>query len=494
MRKGVFLLAIFVLCVVPALIAAEESFTSSDLPIVVIDTNGQGILDEPKIDAWMGIIHNGSGSRNYLTDAYNVYNGRIGIEIRGSSSQYLPKKQYAVETRDEDGEDRDVSLLRMPEESDWVLYAPYIDKTLIRNNLAYKLANDMGHYASRTQFCELVLNGDYVGIYVLMEKIKRGKNRVNISKLKSDDVSGDDLTGGYIIKLDNLSGQNIIGWFSEYESNGGYNYYQFHYPKQDDIVKEQKDYIQSYICRFEDLMADDNYNDSDKGYAAMIDVGSFIDFLILTELSRNVDGFRLSTFMYKDKDSKVGKLTMGPIWDFDLAFGNAGYCDGGSISGWQADFKYESPHQVSFWWQRLRDDPAFQNKLRTRWRFLRKNVLSKDAINQAIDDISGVTSEARVRNFKRWPELFEEYIYPTVFQGETYEEEITYLKSWIDQRIDWIDQQWQDCVRLFGDVNGDGDVNVNDAILALQTSVGRDVESTSFVCKKAAMKADEISM
>ena len=160
------------------------SFTSSNLPIVVINTHGQQIPDDYKIIADMGIIYNGEGVRNNLTDPFNNYNGKIGIEIRGSSSQMFPKKQYAVETKDANGNDLDVSLLGFPPEEDWILYAPYNDKSLIRDVLVYKLANDMGRYASRSKFCELVLNGEYMGIYVLFEKIKRDANRVNIKKME----------------------------------------------------------------------------------------------------------------------------------------------------------------------------------------------------------------------------------------------------------------------------------------------------------------------
>ncbi len=160
-----------------------QTFTSSNLPIVIINTNGFAIADEPKITADMGIIHNGVGVRNNLIDPQNNYNGKIGIEVRGSSSQMFPKKQYSIELRDGLGAGVAASLLGMPVEEDWVLFAPYNDKSLMRDVLAYKLARDMGRYAPRTRYCEVVLNGDYLGIYILMEKVKRDKNRVDIANL-----------------------------------------------------------------------------------------------------------------------------------------------------------------------------------------------------------------------------------------------------------------------------------------------------------------------
>ena len=187
----------------------QIQFTSSNLPIVIINTNGQDITSDEKITADMGIIFNGGGVRNYLTNPYNNYNGKIGIEIRGSSSQSFPKKQYAVETRDSLGEDLDVSLLGFPEESDWILFAPYNDKSLMRDVLIYKLASDMGRYASRSKYCEVVLNNEYVGVYVLLEKVKRDNDRVNIKKLEPTDITGDAITGGYIIKIDKTDGEEV---------------------------------------------------------------------------------------------------------------------------------------------------------------------------------------------------------------------------------------------------------------------------------------------
>jgi hypothetical protein len=157
------------------------NFTSSDLPIIVI-TSDSTIVDDPKVEAKMGIIDNGPGQRNALTDPFNNYNGNIGIEIRGSASQSFPKKSYGLETHDASGADADISLLGMPAGSDWILSAVYADKSLMRNVLMYNLAREAGSYASRTRYCELVINGSYRGVYAFMEKLKRGADRINISK------------------------------------------------------------------------------------------------------------------------------------------------------------------------------------------------------------------------------------------------------------------------------------------------------------------------
>ena len=201
--KNVFPFLLFILF---PFIGLAQSFTSSNLPLVVINTNGQAIVDDPKIIANMGIIWNGPGNRNSLSDPMNNYNGKIAIEIRGSSSQMFPKKGYGFETRATDLSDIDVSLLGMPEENDWVLYAPYTDKTMIRDVLTYTLDASLGHWSPRCRYVELFLNGNYQGVYVLIEKIKRNKTRVDIAKLTLTDNVGEDLTGGYIVKIDKTTG------------------------------------------------------------------------------------------------------------------------------------------------------------------------------------------------------------------------------------------------------------------------------------------------
>ena len=199
-------------------------FSFSHLPIIVVNTSGQEIPNEDKITAHMGIIDNGPGETNYLSDPYNHYDGFIGIEIRGSSTTWFPKKQFAVETRDSLGENNNISLFGMPEENDWIFNAPYTDKSLMRNVIIYKMARDAGRYASRTHYFELVINGDYKGLYVMFEKVKRDDNRVAVSKLEPDETTGDDLTGGYIIKIDKWDGEKVGGWYSEppSEQYGGF--------------------------------------------------------------------------------------------------------------------------------------------------------------------------------------------------------------------------------------------------------------------------------
>jgi hypothetical protein len=187
-------------------------FESSNLPIVVINTEGRSIPNEPKIFARMGVVHNKHG-RNSLNDPFNGYDGVIGIEKRGNAAQSYDivrgKWSYTIETRHEDGSNNNVKLLGMPKDNDWILAADFIDKTLVRNALAYHISRSLGRWAPRTRHVELVLNGRYEGVYLLVEKIKPDNNRVDIAKLDSSGISGEAVTGGYIWDVQQADGTDV---------------------------------------------------------------------------------------------------------------------------------------------------------------------------------------------------------------------------------------------------------------------------------------------
>ena len=431
---------------------SQVTLTSSNLPIIKIHTNGIEIVDEPKKLATMGIIDNGPGNRNGVDDLPNDYNGNIGIEIRGSTSQWFAKDKlsYGFEIWDENLNDTTASLLGMPIEEDWVLHGPYSDKSLMRNFLAYNMGRELGRYASRTRYCELILNNEYKGVYVLMEKIKRDKNRVDISKLNVDENDGDDLTGGYIVKLDKYDGSNSgDGWHSPYKPPG-YDkeedqtiFFQYDYPKAKNITEAQKEYIRTYVTAFEDALRNKPSSDLITGYKSFINMESFIDYAIMNEISRNVDGYRLSTFLHKDKDSQDNKLYIGPIWDYNLAFGNADYYEGSKISGWAWNMNYvpgaSGDHWlVPFWWQRFLTDKEYVNKFKDRWNELRAGPFMTSAIHHFIDSTASVLEEAQIRNFQRH-DILGDYIWPNNYVGGSYQAEISYLKTWISNRFDWLD-------------------------------------------------------
>lgn len=418
-------------------------FNSSNLPIVSINTNGQNILDNTRIVADMGVIYNGGTSRNYTSDPFNNYNGKISIEYRGSSSQGFPKKSFSLETQDALGENNNVSILDMPIENDWVLYAPYSDKSLIRNVLTYQLGESLDRYAPRTQLCELLINNEYQGVYVFTEKVKRDDNRVDIAKLTVNDTIGDDLTGGYILKIDKSTNGFGFNWDSPilppFTTNANINF-KLHYPKENQELPVQSAYIENYVTAFENSLNGPDFTDSLLGYRNFIDVSSFIDFFIMNEVTRNVDGFRLSTYFYKDKDSKGGKLSLGPLWDFNLAFGNADYCQGSLTTGWGSDFNQNcsDTYTIPFWWDKLKTDTTYINELKCRWDSLRVHQMHTDSIFLSIDSLVVQLDESQERNFMKWS-ILDSYVWPNNYVGLSYENEITYLKNWIEDRVVWMD-------------------------------------------------------
>ncbi|MFL5730992.1 MAG: CotH kinase family protein [Cytophagaceae bacterium] len=425
---------------------AQVTFTSSNLPIVLITTNGQTIADEPKVPVQMGIIDNGPNVRNFVTDSPTNYNNYAGIEFRGSSSQSFPQKSYGFVTQDNAGIPLNVSLLGMPAEHDWILYAPYDDKTLIRNIITYELSRTMGHYAARTKLCELVIDGNYQGVYVLMEKIKRDQGRVDISKLTVNDVDGDNLTGGYIFKVDKTTGNGGGGWYSNFAPAVSYFgqqiYFLYDYPKDTDITPEQQTYIQNFVNDFETALAGSSFSNPATGYRRFINTASFIDFLIINEASRNVDGYRLSTFLYKEKNTKSDQIFIGPVWDYNLAWWNADYCDGNLATGWAYNFGqscYWDGSQIPFWWKRLLQDPAFSNQLKCRWTSMRNTIMSETSLYAKIDSLTDYLAEAQVRHFQQWP-ILGQYTWPNPSPiASDYDGEIINLKTWITQRFAWLD-------------------------------------------------------
>ena len=417
------------------MIAVDVNYTESNLPIISINTYGEDIPDEPRIDAYMGIINNNSGTNN-INDPFNDYNGKITIEMRGNSSQEQEKPPYRFETVDNNGENNNVKLLGLPEENDWILYAPWSDKSLLRNVLIYSLSNEMGRYAPRSKFVELYLNNEYRGVYVLMEKIKRDKNRVAISSLDPNSNFGDNLTGGYILKFDWAeTGDNNGGFFSLIDGMR----YNYHYPKPDEISSEQENYIQSYINSYENIMNSNKYN-SEEGYSSFIDIGSFVDFIILQEISRNVDAYGLSTYIYKDKESINNKLTAGPIWDFNHGFGNCDYYKAWETVGWNISYTYNDMDQRAFWWLKLWNDDNFQEMIKDRYKLLRESTLSTNNINTLIDQYVFKLGTSVNKNFTKWP-ILGEYIWPNKQVFDTYQEEIIYLKTWINNRLTWMDSE-----------------------------------------------------
>ncbi len=413
-------------------------FTESELPIVVIKSLDNVILDEPKVKARFGIIDNGPGKPNKVTDAWNNFDGYVGIEIRGKSSQRFSKLSYGFETRDSTGEKvKNVKLLDFSKDNDFILSANYVDKSLLRNYMAYTLWGEMGNWTPHMRFVNLVMDGEYRGVYMLMEKIKRGKHRVNIDKLKKTHNAGDSITGGYIIKTDWKQGSNNEGWTSKYKPPGNdkYQFFIFHYPTGKKMTTAQKNYIQTYVDDFERSLANEE-TDPSKTYDNYIDVASWVDMLLMGELGKNVDALWLSTYYHKPRGEK---LKAGPVWDYDIAFGNFNSDYGYAPNGWHWYEYGTRSDKTPMYWFKLAEDPAFQNAMKCRWTALRRTVFDVDHITQLIDEMAAKLYKSQKMNFQVWPTLGH-YIWPNAKPYERdYEGEVRRLKEWFIMRIAWMD-------------------------------------------------------
>jgi CotH kinase protein len=440
MHKHIFVLLV---CFVNGL-SAQEPFQSK-LPILLVNTNGWLIFDEPKIPATLTIIDNGNGALNSSLDTHAVYSGNMGIELRGKTSQLMSeKKPYAFELRNKSEKKQSLPLLGMPTEHDWVLLAPYADKSLIRDIFGFSLASRFSAlgYVPRMRFVELVINDEYRGVYVLGEKIKQDEYRLAIA-----DFSKDTAINSFIIKLDKESGFLANEFFNSKvpPRNAQDNQiirFLFHHPKPENITKKQTAYIKNWMRVFEDSLQSPDFANPNGGYRKVLDINSFIDFFLMNELCRNVDGLRISTFFHKDDDHIDPRLHAGPVWDYNLAFGNADYCNGYMNEGWAFDFNKVCSKDywlVPFWWERLREDPAFRAQAAERWATLRETALSDEAIGQLVADISSqLKNGAAERNFKQW-DIMGKKIWPNYYVGKTWEEEVEQLRKWTVTRAAWID-------------------------------------------------------
>ncbi len=437
--------------------ATPFPFNSTQLPLVLIQTSGGLIPDEPKIMANMKIIRNPNGAANYTTDFPNIYNGKIGIEQRGNSSGGMPKKSYNFETRNADSSSLDVSLLDMPAENDWTLIANYSDKTLLRNYYSYRLFRKMGHWAPRMEFCEVLIDGEYQGIYLLGERIKKDVNRVDIASNNIADTAGAELTGGYIFKVDWIDGGDVT-WQSEFPAVNNTNTltYILDYPKPENVQPQQLDYIKAYVDSFELAMSSPDFSDTITGFRKYISQQSFIDYIILDEFTKNVDGYRLSTFFYKEKN---GKIKAGPPWDYDLSWGNADYMDGWYPGGWDYETQEIYTDQCPFFWSRFFEDTLFMNRLRCRWEELRQTAFNPDTIKSEIDSLAEILGGATDRNFTKWP-ILGVYVWPNPSPiPADYPGEIDKLKDWTGFRITWLDEHWTGTCDIVTAVAENGDEN-----------------------------------
>ncbi|WP_290729128.1 CotH kinase family protein [Fibrobacter sp. UBA3629] len=417
-------------------IATAAFAQTYDLPIVFIDTKNK-CLDQnvtEKIPATMSVL---DAATNNVADSAKGTHYNIGIKVRGQSSAKFPKPGYSVEIRDDKGEGMDVSMFGLPPADDWVFHGPYVDKSLMRNALAHWLFRQAGHYSPRTKHFDLYINGVYRGVYVLIEKIKRGKYRVNVSKLKETDVSGDDVTGGYIWAFDK-TGTNTGGMGTEdinkegFKTADGLNVI-MHYPKKENLQQQQQAYLKKYLEDLENLFKNGK---NGSGYENYVDMTSALDYVLHEEVTNNSDSYWCSFFLHKPKESKGGKVTLGPAWDFNLAMSNGsqpenggnnnggnngfnwnmwggGGMGGGGMgssgtTGWQIESTMKtgmSGLKIPNWLLGMWKDSHYQSELKKRWAELRSGVWHTKTMDVYLDSMKTYLTKAADRNFKRWPNL-----------------------------------------------------------------------------------------
>ena len=419
----------------------RSAYSAYNLPLVKINTYGQAIPDEPRIRGEMQIIDNGSGEVNRPFDEPNAYDGYVNIEQRGESTSGYAKKSYTLELQHEDGTNNNVSVLGLPAENDFVLYGPYGDKTFMRNVLVYKLYRAMGHWSPRTRYVEVLLNGDYRGIYVWMEKIKQDDNRVDIDKIDGTDVNYPDISGGYILRRDKTTGMEPYEYWASPVEQVYYEplVYQWYDPDYYELTENQRTYIKNYMESFDEMMSGPDFADPETGYPAWIDTQSFIDMLIVNEFSKGLDCYMFSTYFYKENDEDGGKLYAGPPWDYNISMDNVNY-------GYDQDIPfvhswvYDNWSRV-YWWARLMEDEAFEQQVFCRWEELRQGILDEDYLMLFIDQNAAYLGDAVVRNFEKYP-ILGKYIWPNNKWPNTYGEELDNLKSWILGRLAWMDGEW----------------------------------------------------
>ena len=478
-----------------------------DLPIVFVDTKGE-CLDKnvtEKIPATMRVL---DGKTNSVADSAKGTLYDIGIKVRGQSSALFPKPGYGVEVRDEKGEGLDVSLFGLPPADDWVFHGPYVDKSMMRNALAHWLFRQAGHYSPRTKHFDLYINGVYRGVYVLIEKIKRGKYRVNVSKLKETDIAGDSLTGGYIWAFDK-TGTNTGGAGSGPIEKEGFNTSDglnviLHYPKKENIQKQQEDYLKKYLNDLEGLFKNGK---NGQGYENYVDMTSALDYVLHEEVTNNADSYWCSFFLHKPKDKTdkngvktEGKVTLGPAWDFNLAMSNGsqpengggnngggmwgggfggGFGGGGNgfgssgTSGWQIENSQKSGNggmwgmgsslKAPNWLLGMWKDSHYQSELKKRWAELRSGVWHTKTLDLYLDSMKTYLKNAADRNFKRWPNLGKssgqndadpqpmKYCNSSSgggfgmpmggYNATTWDGEFEHLRKKMKERMQWMDEQ-----------------------------------------------------
>ncbi|MGC6427132.1 MAG: CotH kinase family protein [Akkermansiaceae bacterium] len=421
-----------------------EGFTSN-LPIVVVDTMGSGGENVEGLRAATFTVYEPVDGVAALTQEPSL-TSRAGYRVRGQSSAGFAKKQYRFELWNQENEDKDQALLGMPSDSDFILGAPFVDKSFIRNSLAYELGREIGLNAPRTRHVEVFLNTDggdlnyetdYVGVYFVGETNKITNDRIDLKKLDPQDDTEPQITGGYMMKWEqNVSeASKRVPGFSNLElvdPDGA-----------DEATTGQKQWLSNYLQDVDARVKSEDRGDPVTGYAPVLDVPSYANIMVINELARDQDGYMRSAYMSKDRG---GKIIQGPLWDYNLGMGtgccrnNRNTSPTGTDSGWQ--YLENTPVSEHKWERDLVQDPDFWQAFVDRWQGLRAGILDDDALHARMDAQSDPLQAAAVRNFARWDNLgstnFTFFFSPA---SADYQGQIDFMKDWTTDRMAWIDSQ-----------------------------------------------------
>jgi hypothetical protein len=347
-----------------------------------------------------------------------LFDGSLEIRGRGNTTWEMPKKPYRLRLTNS------TALLGMPASRHWALLANFSDKTLLRNELAFRFSEMLGMpWTPRARHVDVQVNGEYAGVYQLVETVRIGTDRVNITTLRAADTTAAAITGGYLLEVDERRGETFC-------FNSTITLMVFCLSDPDTLLDAerapQRAFIQRYIAQTDSAIFGPNFADPVRGYAAFIDVTSLVDFHIMQEIVKNVDGsMRFSTYMYKPRG---GKLFMGPVWDFDLAIGNVNYDNADLTSGWH--------NRRTRWYARLFEDPAFKARVAVRWNELTSNgTIAK--FQSLVFERANAMNVVQVKNFERWP-ILSTWVWPNRVVTGSYDGEIIAMNGWLLDRIRWM--------------------------------------------------------
>lgn len=394
---------------------------TTHLPIVKIDTQNQ-ILPEDKEEITSNIkIYDKKKTNNNLSDIPQIDN-EAKVKYRGRSSIHFDKKGYEIEFINKDGNDKNLEIMGMNKNSKWALHGPYLDKTLIRNYIWYNLAGEIMEYAPNCRFCEVIVNNEYKGLYLMIEVINQ--TNLNISKFEKDRI-----TNSYIVRLDdgskneekNIETSGILN-----NRFGEYTKMNIVYPSKKNLTQQTKEFIISDFNKFEECLNSEDY----KNYKKYIDEQSFIDYFLINELSKNYDAGELSKYLYKDVNGKLKFC----VWDFNNS------CD---------NYQEKSMNDINWkltqnnWYEMLLKNEQFADNIIERYKELRNTNFNEEYINKKIDETIQYLGDAIERNFEVWGYTFkleENLLTPCERNLHSYEDAVKQMKDFISQRLKYMDE------------------------------------------------------